>query len=65
MQTDGDMLKEGLCMYGLLKTANVTRRRGLGDELREIGRGQITKAFVDHSKWFGLNSEYNRWLPEN
>lgn len=52
-------------MYGLLKTANVTRGRGLGDELREIGRGQITKAFVDHSKWFGLNSEYNRWLPES
>lgn len=43
----------------------MTRGRGPGDELREIGRGQITKAFVDHSKGFGFNSEYNRWPPES
>ena len=35
------------------------RGRGVGDELKEIGRGQITKALVDH-KWFGFYSEYNR-----
>lgn len=41
------------------KKASVARERVLGDEAREAGRGQIMKAFVDHGKWFGFNSEYN------